>query len=114
MRILAGPASMLTLCACCIALLLPLTALADFTDLEVVDRSSSLPICQDQSLPEIPRKLDVCEVFVVLDDPADRLISGPEPVLTRPTPCQRPFGLDWGDRIYAILPQFIFLTRTSW
>ncbi len=49
-------------------------ARADYTGLEVIDRTD-LTICQDQTEPEIPYKLDVCEVHVVLDDSADRLIS---------------------------------------
>ena len=75
MSVAACRASTLTLCARCIALLLPpRPALADFTDLEVVERTD-LPICQDPSEPEIPYKLDVCEVYAVFDDSADRLVS---------------------------------------
>jgi hypothetical protein len=49
-------------------------AFADYFGLEVVERTD-LPICQDPSEPEIPYKLDVCEIHVVFDDPGDRLIS---------------------------------------
>ncbi len=63
---------LLTSCALCIAL--TQSALADYFGLEVVERTD-LQICQDPSEPEIPYKLDVCEIHVVFDDPGDRLIS---------------------------------------
>ena len=62
------------LLACAFALLAPPPVFADYVGLEVVDRSD-LTICENASEPEIPFKLDVCEIHVVLDDPADRLIS---------------------------------------
>ena len=46
------------LLACAFALLAPPLVSADYTGLEVVDRTD-LTICQDQSEPEIPYKLDV-------------------------------------------------------
>ena len=53
---------------------LPAVSLADYFGLEVIDRSD-LTICKDQTDPDIPFKLSVCEIHVVFDDPADRLIS---------------------------------------
>ncbi len=52
----------------------PPPAIADYFGLEVVERTD-LTICQDPSEPDIPFKLDVCDIHVVFDDPADRLIS---------------------------------------
>jgi len=76
MRVLAGPASKLILCACSTALLLPPPlALADFTGLQTVERTDLTPICQAPSNPEIPYKLDVCSVYAVFNNPGDRLIS---------------------------------------
>ncbi len=73
MKVLAGHASTLTLCVCSIALLLPpRPAFADYIGLEVIERTD-LTICQSNE-PELPFKLDVCELHVVFDA-ADRLIS---------------------------------------
>ena len=63
---------LLTSCSWCIAV--AQAAQADYFGLEVIDRDD-IEICKDASEPEIPFKLDVCEVHVVFDDPADRLIS---------------------------------------
>ena len=63
---------LLTSCALCIASVQ--TARADYFGLEVVERTD-LTICQDPSEPDIPFKLEVCEVSIVFDDPTDRLIS---------------------------------------
>ena len=63
---------LLTSCALCIAF--TQTAKADYFGLEVVERTD-LTMCQDPSEPEIPYKLDVCNVYAVFNDPADRLIS---------------------------------------
>ena len=62
------------LLACAFALLAPPSVFADYFGLEVIDRTDLL-ICEDVSHPDIPQKLDVCEVHVVFDDPTDRLIS---------------------------------------
>ena len=50
------------------------SARADYFGLEVVDRTD-LTICQDASEPEIPFKLDVCDIHVIFDESTDRLIS---------------------------------------
>ncbi len=62
------------LLACAFALLAPPPVFADYFGVEVVERTD-LTICQNTSEPDIPQKLDVCEVHVVFDDPTDRLIS---------------------------------------
>ena len=62
---------LLTSCALCIAS--AQTARADYFGLEVVERSD-LEICKEDD-PNLPFKLNICEVFVVLDQPTDRLIS---------------------------------------
>ena len=36
---------------------------------------TDVPICQDPSEPEIPYKMDVCNVYAVFNDPTDRFIS---------------------------------------
>ncbi|MCZ6652284.1 MAG: hypothetical protein O7D91_04575 [Planctomycetota bacterium] len=64
---------LLTSCALCIAF--AQAARADYFGLEVIDRSSSYPICQDPSNAEIPFKLSLCEVHAIYDNPTDRLIS---------------------------------------
>ena len=46
---------------------------ADYVGLEVVIGSD--PICEDQSQPEIPFDLEVCTVFAVFSNPADRLMG---------------------------------------
>ena len=63
------------LLACAFALLAPPPAFADYVGLEVVDRKGNPSICQDPSEPEIPYKLEVCDIYAGFDDSADRLIS---------------------------------------
>ncbi len=65
---------LLLLTSCALGIAFAQTARADYVGLEVLERTD-LTICKDASEPEIPFKLDVCEVHVVLDDPADRLMS---------------------------------------
>ncbi len=60
------------LLACAFALLATAPTFADYVGLEVLERTD-LTICQSND-PELPFKLDLCEIHVVLD-PADRLIS---------------------------------------
>ena len=52
----------------------PPPVFSDYVGLEVVERTD-LTICQDPSEPEIPFKLDVCDIHVVFNDSTDRLIS---------------------------------------
>lgn len=59
---------------CAFALLAQSPAFADFTGLEVINRTD-ISACGDVSDPDIPFKLRICEVLAVYDDSADRLIS---------------------------------------
>ncbi|MCZ6654069.1 MAG: hypothetical protein O7D91_13725 [Planctomycetota bacterium] len=65
---------LLLLTFCALGIAFAQAARADFTGMEVVDRTD-LTICQDPSEPEIPFKLNVCELYAVFNNPADRLIS---------------------------------------
>ena len=67
-----GMLSIVASCAWCIAF--AQSARADYFGLEVVDRSD-LTICADQTEPEIPYKLDVCDLHIVFNNSADRVIS---------------------------------------
>ena len=65
---------LLLLTSCALGIAFTQAARADYFGLEVIDRTDLL-ICEDVSHPDIPQKLDVCEVAVVFDHADDRLIS---------------------------------------
>ena len=70
-----APQRLLIPCACCCLLVLPgQTARADYLGVAEVVRTD-LTICQDTSQDYIDEPLNVCNFFVVFDDPTDRLLA---------------------------------------